>query len=61
MTRVDFFLTEDGQIFVNEHNTIPGFTAFSMYPVLWEKTGLAYTALIDELIDLALERPVGLR
>ena len=61
MTRVDFFLTEDGQIFVNEHNTIPGFTAFSMYPVLWEKTGLAYTALIDELIDLALERPIGLR
>ncbi|MGO1591604.1 MAG: D-alanine--D-alanine ligase family protein [Ancrocorticia sp.] len=61
MTRVDFFLAESGEIFVNEHNTIPGFTAFSMYPVLWEKTGLEYPKLIDELVDLALERPIGLR
>ncbi len=61
MTRVDFFLTEDGDVLVNEHNTIPGFTQFSMYPVLWEKTGLPYSNLLDELISLALERPVGLR
>lgn len=61
MTRVDFFLTEDHQIIVNEHNTIPGFTAMSMYPVLWEHSGLPYAQLIDELISLACERPVGLR
>ncbi len=61
MTRVDFFLTQDGDVLVNEHNTIPGFTQFSMYPVLWEKTGLPYSKLLDELISLALERPVGLR
>ena len=61
MTRVDFFLTEAGNVFVNEHNTIPGFTSFSMYPVLWEQTGLAYPDLIDELIALAIERPIGLR
>lgn len=61
MTRVDFFLTPDNQIIVNEHNTIPGFTKVSMYPVLWEHTGVPYPQLIDELISLALERPVGLR
>jgi len=61
MTRVDFFLTDGGEIVVNEHNTIPGFTAVSMYPILWQKTGLDYSALIDELITLALERPLGLR
>ncbi|AWE42205.1 MULTISPECIES: D-alanine--D-alanine ligase family protein [unclassified Actinobaculum] len=61
MTRVDFFLTDEGEIVVNEHNTIPGFTAVSMYPILWQKTGLDYSALIDELITLALERPLGLR
>ena len=61
MTRVDFFLTEAGNVFVNEHNTIPGFTSFTMYPVLWEQTGLAYPDLIDELIALAIERPIGLR
>lgn len=61
MTRVDFFLTDDGRVLVNEHNTIPGFTQFSMYPVLWEHTGIPYSQLIDELIGLALERPVGLR
>ncbi len=61
MTRVDFFLTHDGDILVNEHNTIPGFTQFSMYPVLWEETGLPYSILLDELISLALERPMGLR
>lgn len=61
MTRVDFFLTDDGEILVNEHNTIPGFTEFSMYPILWEHTGIPYSELIDELVALALERPVGLR
>ena len=61
LTRVDFFLTDDGDVLVNEHNTIPGFTQFSMYPVLWQQTGLPYGELIDELISLALERPVGLR
>ncbi|MCF2707118.1 D-alanine--D-alanine ligase [Arcanobacterium haemolyticum] len=61
MTRVDFFLTNSGEIIVNEHNTIPGFTAVSMYPILWENTGLPYSDLIDELLSLALERPVGLR
>lgn len=61
MARVDFFLTPEGEPIVNEINTIPGFTPFSMYPVLWQHTGLEYSALIDELIALALERPVGLR
>ncbi|MDE1557794.1 MULTISPECIES: D-alanine--D-alanine ligase family protein [Actinotignum] len=61
MTRVDFFYTATGEMYVNEHNTIPGFTAVSMYPILWEKTGLAYRDLISELIELALARGVGLR
>ncbi len=57
MARVDFFLTkETGKLLVNEINTIPGFTKFSMYPKLWEATGLSYPKLIDELIELALER-----
>jgi D-alanine-D-alanine ligase len=54
--RVDFFLREDGQILVNEINTMPGFTKISMYPKLWEASGLSYTALIDRLIQLALDR-----
>jgi D-alanine-D-alanine ligase len=53
--RVDFFLTADG-FFVNEINTMPGFTPISMYPKCWQASGLAYTDLIDELIALALER-----
>lgn len=57
MARVDFFYEEDGRGFLlNEINTIPGFTPLSMYPKLWESTGLSYPALIDELIALALER-----
>ena len=44
------------QIYVNEVNTIPGFTTISMYPKLWEASGLPYSALIDRLIELALER-----
>lgn len=56
MARVDFFVTEDGRAFVNEINTIPGFTKISMYPKLWEATGLPYPALIERLIALAIER-----
>lgn len=56
MARVDMFLRPDGRIIVNEINTIPGFTNISMYPKLWEATGVAYGELISQLIDLALER-----
>ena len=57
MARVDFFLErETGKLLLNEINTIPGFTAMSMYPRMWEKSGLTYPALIDRLIQLALER-----
>jgi D-alanine-D-alanine ligase len=57
MARVDFFVERaTNKIFLNEINTIPGFTAVSMYPRMWEKSGLAYPALIDRLIQLALER-----
>lgn len=55
LARVDFFLTTDG-FFVNEINTMPGFTPISMFPSLWQESGLAYADLIDELIQLALER-----
>jgi D-alanine-D-alanine ligase len=56
MARVDFFLTDNAQVVVNELNTIPGFTKISMYPKLWEASGIPYTELIDRLIQLALER-----
>jgi D-alanine-D-alanine ligase len=56
MARVDFFLQRDGKVLVNEINTIPGFTKISMYPKLWEASGVPYSTLIDRLIDLALER-----
>jgi D-alanine-D-alanine ligase len=56
MGRVDVFLTSEGKIVVNEINTIPGFTSISMYPKLWEASGLGYSALLDTLIALALER-----
>jgi D-alanine-D-alanine ligase len=55
MARVDMFLTPNDEIYVNEINTIPGFTAISMYPKLWRESGLSYTDLIDRLIQLALE------
>lgn len=61
LARVDVFVTEGGDVVVNEVNTMPGFTQISMFPVLWENMGLAYTALISHLIDNALERGVGLR
>lgn len=54
--RVDSFVTKDGKVFVNEINTIPGFTNISMYPKLWEVSGLPVSKLLDRLIDLALER-----
>ena len=56
MARVDFFLAPAGGLLLNEVNTIPGFTTISMYPKLWEASGVAYTALVDRLIELALER-----
>jgi D-alanine-D-alanine ligase len=57
MARVDFLLDpQSGEIFLNEINTIPGFTKISMYPKLWEASGLPYAALVDRLIELALER-----
>ncbi len=57
MARVDFLLDrKSGKIFVNEINTIPGFTPISMYPKLWEASGLPYAQLLDRLIELALER-----
>jgi D-alanine-D-alanine ligase len=55
MARVDFFLSEDGKLYVNEINTIPGFTNISMYPRLWQASGVSYTELLDRLIQLALE------
>lgn len=54
--RVDFFLKKNGGVVVNEINTIPGFTNISMYPKLWEASGLPQTKLLDRLIDLAIER-----
>jgi D-alanine-D-alanine ligase len=56
LARVDFFLTPDGSLYLNEVNTIPGFTPMSMYPKLWEYAGLSYRDLISRLIELALER-----
>ncbi|HTW17933.1 MAG TPA: D-alanine--D-alanine ligase family protein [Nocardioides sp.] len=61
LSRVDVFVQPDGEVVLNEINTMPGFTPISMYPKMWEATGLAYPELIDELIQLALERPTGLR
>lgn len=56
MARVDVFLKDNGEIIVNEINTIPGFTRISMYPKLWEVSGIKYKELIDKLIYLAIER-----
>lgn len=53
--RVDFFVTPENKVYVNELNSIPGFTAISMYPKMWEASGLGYTALISKLIELAYE------
>jgi D-alanine-D-alanine ligase len=56
LARADFFLAGDGRILVNELNTLPGFTDISMYPKLWEESGLSQTDLVHRLIELALER-----
>jgi len=57
LARVDFFLTRNtGEVYLNEINTLPGFTQVSMYPKLWEATGIGYSELIDRLVALALER-----
>ncbi len=56
LVRADFFLTEDGEFYINEVNTMPGFTPFSMFPLLWKETGVEYPELIEKLISLALER-----
>jgi len=55
IARIDFFLTEDSEVYLNEINTLPGFTNISMYPKLWLDAGVAYSELIDKLIRLALE------
>lgn len=55
MSRVDMFLTEAGELVINEVNTIPGFTSISMYPSLWQASGLSYSSLIDNLIQLAID------
>ncbi|MEV0556429.1 D-alanine--D-alanine ligase family protein [Streptomyces sp. NPDC050597] len=61
LVRADFFLTEDGTFVINEINTMPGFTPISMYPQMWEATGVPYPELVDRLIQAALRRPTGLR
>ena len=61
LARVDCFYTDDDRVVVNEINTMPGFTAHSMYPRMWAASGMAYPDLVDELIQLALQRRVGLR
>ncbi|MRX72101.1 D-alanine--D-alanine ligase [Bacillus lacus] len=56
LVRADFFLTRDGKALINEVNTMPGFTPYSMFPLLWKHTDLEYPQLIEKLVDLALER-----
>lgn len=56
LVRADFFLTRDGKVMINEVNTMPGFTPFSMFPLLWKHTGVEYPQLIERLVNLALER-----
>ncbi|MGH9385977.1 MAG: D-alanine--D-alanine ligase family protein [Vicinamibacterales bacterium] len=56
LSRVDFLLTQDGEIFLNEINTMPGFTTISMYSKMWEASGVTYSELVDRLIRLALDR-----
>ncbi|WP_068614309.1 D-alanine--D-alanine ligase [Paenibacillus tuaregi] len=56
LCRADFFLKADGSLLINEVNTMPGFTPFSMYPLLWRETGVSYETLLDRLIELAQER-----
>jgi D-alanine-D-alanine ligase len=61
LARVDFFLREDGTLVINEVNTMPGFTPISMFPRMWEASGVGYGELVDRLLQTALRRPSGLR
>ncbi|KNB51116.1 D-alanine--D-alanine ligase family protein [Streptomyces caatingaensis] len=61
LVRADFFLGEDGEFVINEINTMPGFTPISMYPRMWQESGVGYPELVDRLIQAALRRPTGLR
>lgn len=61
LSRVDMLIDAEGGIWLNEINTMPGFTRISMYPALWQTSGLSYSGLVDHLIQLALDRPLGLR
>jgi D-alanine-D-alanine ligase len=56
LIRADFFVTADNEVLINEVNTMPGFTPTSMFPLLWQTTGVTYPELIDQLIELAVER-----
>ncbi len=59
--RLDLFLTDDGQIILNEINTIPGFTNSSMFPMMWRERGLSFTELITKLVHLSEARYAGLQ
>lgn len=61
LARIDTFVQADGQVVINEPNTMPGFTRTSGFPLMWQASGMSYRDLVTDLIDLALERPVGLR
>ncbi|MSS45256.1 D-alanine--D-alanine ligase [Cutibacterium sp. WCA-380-WT-3A] len=61
LARIDTFVTPDGAVYVNEPNTMPGFTRTSGFPLMWQASGMSYPQIVSELIDLALERPLGLR
>ncbi|WP_110112013.1 D-alanine--D-alanine ligase [Bacillus sp. CGMCC 1.16541] len=56
LVRADFFLTKENELYINEVNTMPGFTPYSMFPLLWKHAGVSYPALIEKLVDLAIER-----
>ena len=58
LSRCDFFYTEDGGIYLNELNTMPGFTQWSMYPLLWDNMGLAYPDLIERLVRISQKKPL---
>ncbi|MGW0859339.1 D-alanine--D-alanine ligase family protein [Streptomyces sp. NPDC002690] len=61
LVRADFFLTDDGEFVINEINTLPGFTPISMFPRMWQESGVGYPELVDRLIQAALTRSTGLR
>ncbi|MET7641673.1 D-alanine--D-alanine ligase family protein [Streptomyces sp. NPDC005438] len=61
LVRADFFLCDDGRFVINEINTMPGFTPISMYPRMWQESGVSYAELVDRLLQAALNRSTGLR